>query len=34
MLPEKYWRGIQARQKPIGFGEPKAMFAGSIMPKE
>src|SRR6516225_1516986 len=34
LLPEKYWRGIQARQKPIGFGEPKAMLAGSIMPKQ
>jgi len=34
LLPEKYWRGIQARQKPIGFEDPKAMLAGSIMPKQ
>jgi hypothetical protein len=34
MLPEKYWRGIQARKKPVVFGRPEAMLARSIMPKE
>jgi ABC-type transport system involved in cytochrome c biogenesis permease subunit len=34
MSPKKYWRGIQARKKPVGFGQPEAMLAGSIMPKQ
>jgi ABC-type transport system involved in cytochrome c biogenesis permease subunit len=34
MLPERYWRGIQARKKPAVFGQPEAMLAGSIMPKQ
>jgi len=34
MLPEKYWCGIQARKKPVVFGRPEAMLAGSIMPKK
>ncbi len=33
ILPQKYWRGIQARVKPIGMGQPDAMLAGSAVPK-
>jgi ABC-type transport system involved in cytochrome c biogenesis permease subunit len=33
MLPEKYWRGIQARQKSVGLGQPEAMLGGSAVPK-
>jgi ABC-type transport system involved in cytochrome c biogenesis permease subunit len=34
MLPQKYWRGIQAREKPTTLEEPEAMFAGSGVPKQ
>jgi ABC-type transport system involved in cytochrome c biogenesis permease subunit len=34
ILPEKHWRGIQARQKPTGLGQPEAMLAGTAVPKQ
>lgn len=34
MVPEKYWRGIQARQKPTGLGQPEATLVGTAVPKQ
>lgn len=33
ILPEKYWRGIQARQQPPGVGQPEEILVGSVTPK-
>ena len=33
ILPEKYWRGIQARQRPPGVGQPEDILVGSVTPK-
>jgi ABC-type transport system involved in cytochrome c biogenesis permease subunit len=34
MVPQKYWRGIQARQKPNGLGQSEAVLAGSAVAKQ
>jgi len=33
ILPEKYWRGIQARQQPPGVAQPEEILVGSVTPK-
>jgi ABC-type transport system involved in cytochrome c biogenesis permease subunit len=34
MVPQKYWRGIQAREKPTDAGQPKTVLARSAVMKE
>lgn len=34
IVPQKYWRGIQAREKPTDAGQPKAVLARSAVMKE
>ena len=33
ILPEKYWRGIQARRHPPAVGQPEEILVGSVTPK-